>query len=154
MKSSLKTLAMWLIIGIIFIVVISSILEHSDTKMTYSELMTKIENAEVKNVELTSDGTKAYVILKGTNTKKEVVIPSLDSFMDNINKHLVSGNITLEEKSESIIMTVIGLLSPFGILIIFLLFLMLFMNGNSQGRKQNNVIRKKQSKNDGSWRKK
>ena len=133
MKSSLKTLAMWLIIGIIFIVVISSILEHSDTKMTYSELMTKIENAEVKNVELTSDGTKAYVILKGTNTKKEVVIPSLDSFMDNINKHLVSGNITLEEKSESIIMTVIGLLSPFGILIIFLLFLMLFMNGNSQG---------------------
>lgn len=132
MKSSLKTLAMWLIIGIIFIVLITSILDNADTKMTYSELMTKIENAEVKNVELTSDGTKAYVTLKGSTTEKEVVIPSLDSFMDNINKHLISGNITLEEKSESMIMTIIGLLSPFGILIIFLLFLMLFMNGNSR----------------------
>ena len=128
MKSSLKTLAMWLIIGIIFIVLITALLENSDRKMTYSELMTKIENAEVKDIKLTSDGTKAYGNLK-------VVITSLDSFMDNINKHLVSGNITLEGKSESIIMTVIGLLSPFGILIIFLLFLMLFMNGNSQGRK-------------------
>lgn len=135
MKSSLKTLAMWLIIGIIFIVLITALLENSDRKMTYSELMTKIENAEVKDIKLTSDGTKAYVNLKGSTTEKEVVIPSLDSFMDNINKHLVSGNITLEGKSESIIMTVIGLLSPFGILIIFLLFLMLFMNGNSQGRK-------------------
>ncbi len=133
MKNSLKTLAMWLIIGIIFIVLITSILDNADTKMTYSELMTKIETGEVKNVEIAADGTKAYVTLKGTTTEKEVIIPSLDSFMDNINKHLVSGSITLEEKSESIIMTVIGLISPFGILIIFLLFLMLFMNGNSQG---------------------
>ena len=133
MKNSLKTLAMWLIIGIIFIVLITSILDNADTKMTYSELMTKIENAEVKNIELTADGTTAYVTLKGTNTEKEVVIPSLDSFMDNINKHLVSGNVTLEEKPESMLMTVLSLLSPFGILIIFFLFLMLFMGGNSQG---------------------
>ncbi len=133
MKNGLKTLAMWLIIGIIFIVLITSILENSDKKMTYSELMTKIENAEVKNIELASNGNEAYVTLKGSTTEKKVIIPSLDSFMDNINKHIVSGNITLEEKSESIIMTIIGLLSPFGILIVFLLFLMLFMNGNSQG---------------------
>ncbi len=133
MKNSLKTLAMWLIIGVIFIVLITSILENSDRKMTYSELMTKIENAEVNNIELSSNGSEAYVTLKGSTTEKKVVIPSIDSFMDNINKHLVSGNIKLEEKSESMIMTVISLLSPFGILIVFLLFLMLFMNGNSQG---------------------
>ncbi len=133
MKNSLKTLAMWLIIGVIFIVLITSILENSDRKMTYSELMTKIENAEVNNIELSSNGREAYITLKGSTTEKKVVIPSIDSFMDNINKHLVSGNIKLEEKSESMIMTVISLLSPFGILIVFLLFLMLFMNGNSQG---------------------
>lgn len=132
MKNSLKTLAMWLIIGIIFIVLITSIIDNADTKMTYSELMTKIENAEVKSVELSSDGTKAYVVLKGTTAEKEVIIPSIDSFMNNINQHLVTGNITLEEKSESIFMTILGLISPFGILIVFLLFMMLFMGGNSQ----------------------
>ena len=35
MKSSLKTIVMWLIIGIICVVLISAILENSDTKMSY-----------------------------------------------------------------------------------------------------------------------
>ena len=33
MKNGLKTLAMWLIIGIIFIIVVSAIMENSETKM-------------------------------------------------------------------------------------------------------------------------
>ena len=41
MKNSIKTLAMWLIIGIIFIVLLTSILDNSDTKMTYAELINK-----------------------------------------------------------------------------------------------------------------
>ena len=44
MKKSLKTLAMWLIIGIIVIVLLSSIMENSNSKMTYSELITSMEN--------------------------------------------------------------------------------------------------------------
>lgn len=47
MKKSLKTLAMWLIMGIILIVLISSILDNSQTKMTYSELMIEIESGKV-----------------------------------------------------------------------------------------------------------
>ena len=47
MKNSIKTLAIWLIIGIIFIVLISSILENGDRKLSYSELVTKIEANEV-----------------------------------------------------------------------------------------------------------
>ena len=47
MKNGIKSLAVWLIIGVILIVVISSILENSNTKMTYSEL---IENIEENNI--------------------------------------------------------------------------------------------------------
>ena len=132
MKNGLKTLAMWLIIGIIFVVLITSIFDNADTKMTYSELMSKIEGAEVKEIQLASDGKKAYVTLTGNTTQKTVNIPSLDSFMDNINQHLVTGRVSLEEKPQSMIITIIGLLSPFGILIIFLIFWLLFMNSNAQ----------------------
>ncbi|MCL2383201.1 MAG: hypothetical protein FWC79_03440 [Oscillospiraceae bacterium] len=43
MNSSIKTLAVWLIIGIIFIVLLTAIMENTGTRMTYSELLVAIE---------------------------------------------------------------------------------------------------------------
>jgi len=62
LKNSIKTLAMWLIIGIIFIVLLTSILDNSDTKMTYAELINKIETSEVTAIELAYDrkNSKCY----------------------------------------------------------------------------------------------
>ena len=125
MKNGLKTLAMWLIIGIIFIVVVSAVMENSETKMEYSELLVAINNGTVETIELNAKGDAAYVTLKNSNTQKEVNIPSLNSFMDEINEYLVAGNITLKQASESIFVTILGLLSPFAIIIVFLLFLLI-----------------------------
>lgn len=144
MKNSLKTLAMWLIIGIIFIVVVSAVLENSETKLTYSELLIAIESGNVSKIEIQADGKKAYVELKDSKIEKKVNIPSLDSFMDKVNDYIVAGDFILEEKTESIIITILGLLSPFAIAIVFFVFWFLFMN-NAQGRKQNNDFWKKQS---------
>ena len=105
MKSGLKTLAMWLIIGIIFIIAVSAVMENSETKMEYSELLVAINNGTVETIELNSEGNTAYVKLKNNNTEKEVNIPSLDSFMEQINEYLVLGNITLSQESESILIT-------------------------------------------------
>ena len=134
MKKSLKTLAMWLILSIIFIVTISSIMDNSQNKMTYSELMIAIESGKVENIEISSDGEKGYVTLKeNKKIEKEVNIPSLDSFMDKVNPYLVEGSFTLEEASESTIITILSLLSPFGIVIIFFIFWFLLMGSNQGG---------------------
>ncbi len=133
MKSGLKTLAMWLIIGIITIVLITSIVENSDTKLAYSELITKIQAGEVEEIEIEAGGGKANVTLKGETFKKEVNIPNMESFMDYMQEPLKEGSIRLSEKSESIIMVLLSLLTPFGILIIFLIFMFVLMNGGSQG---------------------
>ena len=45
MKNGIKSLAIWLIIGVILIVVISSIMDNTNSKMTYSELIENIENS-------------------------------------------------------------------------------------------------------------
>ena len=133
MKSGLKTLGMWLIIGVIFIVLLTTILDNSNTKMNYSELITKIEAGEVKEIEITADDTKSYVTLKGENIKKEVNIPSIDSFMSYIEEPLKTGALSLKEQNESIFITILGLLTPFGLLIIFLIFWFLVMNGGQGG---------------------
>ena len=39
LKNGIKTLAMWLIIGVIFVVLVSAVLDNSESKMTYSELI-------------------------------------------------------------------------------------------------------------------
>ena len=139
MKSSLKTLAVWLIIGLIFIVLITSILGNSDNKLSYSELLTKVEAGEVKQVKINSSGTSADVKLKNDNITKEVNIPSIDNLMDTLKDHMVKSNYTDEieivQDSESIFMVILGLLTPFGILIIFFIFWFLLMNNNQGGSK-------------------
>jgi len=134
LKNGLKTLAMWSILIIIFVVILTSILDNSESKLAYSELISKIETGEVKEIEIQAGGDKAYVTLKGnTSNKKEVNIPNMESFMGYVEEHLKDGSIVLNEKSESILITFLSLLTPFGILIIFFVFWFLFMNGNSQG---------------------
>ena len=133
MKNGIKTLAMWLIIGVIFIVVLSSIVENSDAKLKYSELITNINNGNVEDIEIQADGTTAMVTLKDDKIKKEVNIPDVGNFMTYAEEYLKEGAFTLEEKSQSIFVTVLSFLTPFGLLIIFFIFWFLMMGGAGQG---------------------
>ena len=134
MKNSLKTLAIWLIIGIILIVAISTVIDNSNTKLAYSELISKIEAGQVEKIELEADGYSANVKLKNDNVEKKVNIPSVDNLMDNLQDDMKTGQITVTEKSESIWAIFLTLLTPIGILVIFLIFWFILMSGaNSQG---------------------
>ena len=133
MKNGIKTLAMWLIIGVIFIVVLSSIVENSDSKLKYSELLTNINEGNVESIEIESDGKTATVQMKDDKLKKEVNIPDMGSFLTYSEEYLKNGAFTLEEKSQSIFITILSLLTPFGLLIIFLIFWFLMMGGANSG---------------------
>ena len=133
MKNSLKTLAVWLIIGIILVVVISSILDNMDTKLAYSELIEKIEAGEVETIKLEADGTSAEVKLKNDSVKKQVNIPSVDNLMSNLDNSMKLGTIEVTEKSESLFMIFLTFLTPIGIIIIFLVFWFFLMSGANAG---------------------
>ena len=138
MKSGIKTLAMWLIIGIIFVVLLTSIVDSDNNKLAYSELVESIEAGEVSEIEISADGTTAEVKLKNENFVKQVNIPSIDNLMDNLQESMSAGSVTVTEKSESIWVFILSLLTPFGILIIFLIFWAIFMSGgqgNNSGSK-------------------
>ena len=138
MKNNIKTLAMWLIIGVIFIIVLSSVMENSSKKMKYSDLITKINEGKVESIQIESDGKTANVELTDDKIIKQVNIPNMESFMTYTEDFIKNGAFTLEEKSESIFVTILSLLTPFGLLIIFFIFWFLMMggaNGNQPGGK-------------------
>ncbi len=132
MKSNLRTIVMWLIIGIVSIILISAIMENSETKMSYDELVSYINKGRVESVELEAEGKKAYVKLKDNDIEKEVNIPSVDVFMTEISDDLENQSFTFEEKSQSVWITILSLLSPFAIIIVFFIFWFL-LTSSSQG---------------------
>ena len=134
MKNSIKTLAVWLIIGIILIVAVTTILDNSNTKFAYSELIEAINAGQVESIKLSADGYSANVKLKNDNTTKNVNIPSVDNLMDNLQEEMQSGTIEVSEESESVWAIFLTFLTPIGIVIIFFIFLFFIMSGsNNQG---------------------
>ena len=133
MKNSLKTIVMWLIIGIASLILISAILENAETKMSYDELIGAINNSKVESIKLESDGNKAYVKIKNDRIEKEVNIPSIDSFMTEISDDIATQKFTFEEKSQSVWIKVLGLLSPFTIIIVFFVFWFLLTSTAQSG---------------------
>jgi len=147
MKKSLKTLAMWLIISIIFIILISSILDNKENRLSYSELMVALQNGTVEKIEIeidkgilkTEETGSGYVVLKNNKMQKKVDIPNVQSFMNSVNQYLLEETVELSLKTESILIVILNLLAPIGILIIFFMFMFLLM-GTSQGGSGNKTM--------------
>lgn len=133
LKNGIKSLAVWLIFLIIFIVLISSIMDNSGNKLAYSELLADMEKGTVKSIEIQAGGEKALVEVEGESLPKEVNIPDINSFMTYAQEILKTNSYTLTEKPESVFMKGLYLLIPFGIIVIVLLFGLLLINPGNQG---------------------
>ena len=91
MRNSIKTLAAWLVIGIILLFIIPAILNGTNKELTYSELLSKIEagenisifNAKVENtLDKDLDGYLVYIIFLDENgneiDKVETSFPKIE----------------------------------------------------------------------------
>ena len=133
MKNGIKSLAVWLIFLIIFIVLISSIMDNSSNKLAYSDLLADMEKGTVTSIEIQDGGEKALVELEGDSVPKEVNIPDINSFMTYAQEILKTNSYTLTERPESVFMKGLYLIIPFGIIVIVLLFGLLLINPGNQG---------------------
>lgn len=133
-NNGFKTLVIWLIIGIIIIFVVPSIINSTNNTLTYSELIDKVENGEVSDIEISYDGLTAKVKLKNDNSIKSVNIPNVENLLENLNSSMKSNSITVTSDDEPFLNVVADLLVPISTIILILMMLMLFSGGNqSQG---------------------
>ena len=123
LKNGINKLAIWLIAIIALAGILSGLLNSSDRKMNYSELIQEINQGEISDIEISSDKQTVYATEKNADTAnkvKEVTIPSLDSFMEEISDNVAEGQITVVQDEESAFVALLSVFSPFVILIIFL----------------------------------
>ena len=135
MKNKVKTLAIWLILGVIMIVGITAIYDNADRKFSYSDLISKVQNEQVKTIELSPAGESAIVTFNDGTIDKKVNIPDVQTLMKDVDEQIKTGKVAVSQESQSIWVTIISLIAPFGLLIIFFLFLMLSMGGRQSGNK-------------------
>ena len=146
MKNRLKTVATYLIIISICIVVVWSIMDNSDNKMKYSELIMNVEGNEVRSIELTGDGTKAKVELRNDTKKKEVNIPNVQVFVTYIQEKLQTGDFVFEEKQQPTFLILLEVFAlPLSLIVIFVIFLV-YMNIQQQGGSKNISFGKSKAK--------
>ena len=134
MKSGIKKVAMWLVLLIIFIMIISAISGNMYKKMTYSELLKNIKEEKVETIQIEEDNKTASVKIKDDDIEKTVTIPSLDTFIDKISDQLADGKIELSQVEESKFLNILEAFGPTILLMVFIFFIwVMFMNPNSQG---------------------
>ena len=129
MKNSIKTLAAWLVIGIILLFIIPAILNGTNNELTYSELLAKIEAGDVTDIEIAYGGESARVKLKNDSNIKNVNIPSVDNLMENLNSSMTQNTINVTEADKSFWLIVSDLLLPISSIVLLILMFMLFIGG-------------------------
>ena len=135
MRNSIKTLAAWLVIGIILLFIIPAILNGTNNELTYSELLSKIEAGEVTDIEIAYGGESARVKLKNKSNITNLNIPSVDNLMENLNTSMTDNTINVTEADKSFWLIVSDLLLPISSIVLLILMFMLFIGGpQSQGK--------------------
>jgi len=134
LKNGIKKIAMWLILLVIFIMVISAISSNMYKKMTYSELLKNLNEDKIETIQISDDNKTASVKIKEDNVEKTVTIPSLDTFMFKISDQLAEGKLELSQMEESKFLKILEAFGPTLLLMVFIFFIwVMFMNPNSQG---------------------
>ena len=129
MRNSIKTLAAWLVIGIILLFIIPAILNGTNNELTYSELLSRIEAGDVTDIEIAYGGESARIKLKNDSNIKNVNIPSVDNLMENLNTSMTANTINVTEADKSFWLIVSDLLLPISSIVLLVLMFMLFIGG-------------------------
>ena len=147
MKNGIKKIAMWLILLVIFIMVISAISSNMYKKMTYSELLKNLNEDKIETIQISDDNKTASVKIKEDNVEKTVTIPSLDTFMFKISDQLAEGKLELSQMEESKFLKILEAFGPTLLLMVFIFFIwVMFMNPNSQGGNKTMKLRKSKAR--------
>ncbi len=137
MKSAKGVPSFIVIVLIVIFLAIIVMQGNSTQEMTYSELMKAIDNEQVAEVTLSSDGGKAIVTMKSNEKKppqKIVNIPSLTAFMTATEDDIREGKINVKEETRSAILTILEYITPISFLLIFILFWVFMMQSMNGGK--------------------
>jgi len=133
LKNGIKSLAVWLIIGVILVVGINAIYDNNDRKFSYTQLIEKVNNGQVSSIVLSAGGESADIKFNDGTSDKKVNIPDIQTLMKDVDTSIKENKISVDRESESIWVKIIYVIAPLGLLVIFFLFMFLSIGGRQSG---------------------
>jgi len=129
-----KGISFYIVLLVIILAILSifSLSQDPETK-SYTYLLSQLN--KVQSISL--EGTKATVIAQ--KEKYTVIIPSIEKFMDEVNPYIKNNQIALEGKPLSTAPWWVTILPTVGLIVIFILFWVFFLQ-QSQGGGGNRVM--------------
>ena len=99
-----------------------------DNEITYTELITKIDQNAVEKIEMTVGSSSVKVKLKNEEEEKKAIVPSTQAFIELVQEKTLEGNIIdLKQKPVSIFVTISEtLFSLLPTILIVILFILIF----------------------------
>jgi len=135
MKKPFRGIAPLIITVLIVIFMCVVVAEQGgSSEISYTELVSKIETGEVKEVNLSSDGGTAVVKIKNETGEKTVNIPDRNAFMISIEDDIREGKVVVEEESPSALLQILDYITPISLVILFILFWVFMMQSMNGGK--------------------
>ncbi len=99
-----------------------------ENKLTYTELIEKIDDGVVEKIEMTVGSTTVKVKLKDVEKEKQTIVPSTQAFIELVQEKKLEGNmIDLNQNPEGILKTIgSGLFSILPTLLLLALIILMF----------------------------
>lgn len=134
-KKNSKYMVVGIIVSIVVIILagvaayfILSDTKSEDNKISYTDLIKKMADGEVEEIEMTVGSTSIKAKLKGVEEKKNSIVPNVQAFMELVQEKVAEGNeIKLNQKPQPAVLRISEtLLSLLPTLVIVALFIMVF----------------------------
>ena len=136
-KNKKQNLLLLIMAFVILIVVTIGLLfnynkQKEDKDFSYTQLLTSINDGTVEKIEMTENSDIAKIKLINEDEEKNVLIPSIDSFIELVQEKVNNGsNIELIQKEKNIFINILGTIISFlpTIILVVLVLLMFKMQG-------------------------
>ena len=135
-KSPLISILNAILLFVLLIWVISYLEESSTQEISYTTLMSKIENSEVESVLISYDRTQATVVYKDDTTKRIVDLPSSSAFMEAVEAKIASGEFDLVVEQQSGFMVFLEMLPTICTIVLMVVILFVLFKQMSGANNQ------------------
>ena len=129
---TIMIIAIIILIGVLAFMLVNSKKNTTDTTIAYTDLIKKIDNNEIKKIEMTVESTTLKVNLNDDDTDYKTIIPSTQAFMELIQDKVQEGKqIELIQKDQNMFVIIMDRFFAFmpTIILIILVILIFKMQG-------------------------
>ena len=111
-----------IVLIVIFLIVAVLIDKGENSQLSYSDLISNLNNNNVESIILSSEESTAVVKIKNDKNEKLVQIPDINAFMLSIEDRIEAEEFKFSQETPSVTLKLLDYITPISIVILFILF--------------------------------